>query len=110
MIRENVKGQLGWIALWANSLADNRKVATFDEVHSELKRGTIIHWLSERGADMSVQLMPETSEWVEPAVRTLQAAGESMHGRERKKLAVEKNGYCLLVALVLQALAVDEEY
>jgi len=36
--------------------------------------------------------------------------GENMRRRERRKLAVENNGYCLLVGLVLEALAVDEEY
>lgn len=110
MIREDVKGQLGWIALWANSFADDGQVVTFETVHSELQRGTIVQWLSEQGADMSIQLKPESRELTDAAVRILQVAGESMRGRERRKLSVEKNGYCLLVALFLQALAVDEEY
>ncbi|WP_158752878.1 hypothetical protein [Dyella sp. S184] len=110
MIREDIKGQLGWVALWGNSLADQGKTATFDTIHAELERGTIIHWLGEQGADMSLQLGPDGRELTEATVRILQVSGASMQGREGKKLAVRRNGFCLLVALVLHALAVDEEY
>ncbi len=110
MIRDDIKGQLGWIALWANSLADNGLTTAFDAIHSELKRGTIGQWLSDHGADATLQLRPAGRELTEATVRTLQVVGESMRGNERRKLAVENNGYCLLVGLVFEALAVDEDY
>lgn len=110
MIRDDIKGQLGWIALWASSLVDNGQTTTFDTIHSELKRGTIVQWLSDQGADMSVQLAPDGRELTEATMRILQVMGENMRRRERRKLAVESNRYCLLVGLVLEALAVDEEY
>lgn len=110
MIRDDIKGQLGWIALWANSLADNGQTAVFPTIHSELKRGTIIQWLNDQGADMSIQLATESRELTNATVRILQMMSENLRGRERRKLAVENNGYCLLVGLVLEALAIDQEY
>ena len=58
MIRDDIKGQLGWIALWANSLADDGHTITFDTIHAELDRGTIVQWLSDQGAACPSSLRP----------------------------------------------------
>lgn len=105
-----VKGQLMWIALWANSLVDDGKTASFAEIHSKIRNGTIFSWLSEQGADMSIILSDGMRQERAAVLEKLEQVSISLEGRERRKLAVQNNGFCLLVALVLEAHAIDRNY
>lgn len=109
-MNQDVKGQLMWIALWANALVDRGGKASFDDVHSKIGDGSIFNWLSDQGADMSIILSEPMSKERAEVLKLLQQVSVSLKGRERRKLAVQHNGYCLLVGLVLEAHAIDENY
>lgn len=101
--KENLKIYLIDVAIKTNMLLDNGAMATFAEVYDAIESGQIVEWLESRGCDMSILLHASMSEEKDAVVANLQQTAEARRGRERRKLGVEKNGLCLLLALALDA-------
>lgn len=90
-----------------NMLLDRGLTASLDEVHSAIQAGRIVEWLDEKGADMSILLMDSMSAEKALVVEALKAASTSRKGDERRKLGVQQNGLCLIIALASEAKAVS---
>ncbi|MBS0160739.1 MAG: hypothetical protein JSS26_19335 [Nitrospira sp.] len=90
-----------------NMLLDDGLSASFEEVHRAIQAGQIVEWLKEKGADMSILLSESMSDEKALVVEALKLASTSRKGQERRKLGVEHNGLCLVIALALEAKAVS---
>lgn len=90
-----------------NMLLDRGLSASFDEVHTAIEAGRIIEWLDEQGADMSVLLTESMADEKALVVEALKLASRSRKGEERRKLGVQHNGLCLVIALASEAKAVS---
>ena len=100
---ESTEIYLNDIAFRSNALVDHGVTASLDEVHQHIEQGDIIEWVSEKGADMSILLSGEMDDVKSEVVRLLQEVSGAFQGRERRKLGVENNGLCLLIALTFEA-------
>ena len=89
-------------------LVDNETPTTFEEVYSAIEGESIIEWLKEKGADMSILLSETMSDEKALIVDALKKAATSRKGDELRKLGVKNNGYCLVIALALEAKAISE--
>jgi hypothetical protein len=90
-----------------NSLLDRGLQASFDEVYRVIGNGMIIEWLQDKGADISILLSNSMSDAKGLVVAALSQAAISRKGQERRKLGVENNGLCLVLALASEAKAVS---
>lgn len=90
-----------------NMLLDRGLTASFDEVHSAIQAGSIVEWLDQKGADMSILLMQKMTDEKALVVEALKLAATSRKGEERRKLGVQHNGLCLVIALASEAKAVS---
>lgn len=97
------------IAFRANSLVDNGKTVPLSTIHEAIEDRRIIEWLSDSGADMSLLLSGEMDDVKEAVLDVLERVANAFKGRERRKMGVENNGLCLLIGVVFQALAIDED-
>ena len=99
-MNERTKINLRDIAFQTNALVDGGATISLDKVHDEIEAGTIIKWLSDSGEDMSILLSDEMDDVKAAVVEVLRRVGNSLAGRERRKLGVENNGFCFLIGLV----------
>lgn len=90
-----------------NILLDRGMSATFDEVYREIEAGTILEWLHGQGASLSIVLSDLMSDAKALVVEALKQAAASRKGDERRKLGVQHNGLCLVIALASEAKAVS---
>jgi len=90
-----------------NMLLDRGLTASFEEVHVSIQAGRIIEWLDDKGADMSILLMDSMSDEKTLVVEALKLASTVRKGQERRKLGVQHNGLCLIIALASEAKAVS---
>ena len=75
------------------------------EVRDSAQRGMLVEELAARfgdKADLSLLLADERE--VVDVDLALSDASDSLHGREGKKAGVSKNGLCLAMALILEAI------
>ena len=79
---------------------------TVEEIEEHIEAGEIISFLQERfpfeedGMDLSIFLEAESGkEKMEELTKHLQEVLPAYEGRERRKMAVTKNGLCFLVGL-----------
>lgn len=86
-----------------NMLLDRGLTATLEEVHREIQAGSIVEWLDARGADLSILLSETMSDEKVLVVEALKLVSTRRKGDERRKLGVECNGLCLVIALALEA-------
>jgi hypothetical protein len=78
---------------------------TFEDVYDGLDNGTLRSVLTKRTPDMDLGLFTGLNNQQGPRViAALARASEGLRGRERRKLGLETNGMCLLLAFVLEAL------
>ena len=109
---ERTEIYLRWIGLQANALIDGGETCTLDDVHTHAKERTIIEWLSELGCDMSILLHDDVSAQMKQTKSNvdeiLGRVASSLQGREHQKLGVENNGFCFIVGLVFEALAIGD--
>ncbi len=98
---------LGEVIFRTNMLLDDGLSASFAEVHDAIQAGRIIEWLVEKRADMSILLSESMSDAKALVVEALKLASTVRKGQERRKLGVEKNGLCLIIALALEAQAIS---
>lgn len=106
---ENTKTYLSDIAFRVNMLVDGGATTSLDKVHEEIENGNVIEWLSDSGADMSILLSGKMDDEKAAVIDQFQRVANARKGNERRKLGVENNGFCLLIALVFEALAIDED-
>jgi hypothetical protein len=90
-----------------NMLVDRGSQATFADVYRAIEDGTILEWLRDQGADMSILLSETMSDAKILVVEALKHAAEVRKGNERRKLGVQNNGLCLLIALAVDAKALS---
>jgi len=108
-MNETTKTYLTDVAFRVNPLLDGGASTSLASVHEQIESGNIVEWLSEAGCDMSILLSGEMDDAKAAVIDQLQRVSNSLAGRERRKLGVENNGYCLLIGLVFEALAIDED-
>lgn len=108
-MEKNTAIYLNDIALRTNGLVDGGANTSLDKVHEVIENGSIIKWLSDSGADMSILLSGEMDDVKAAVIDQLQRVANARKGSERRKLGVENNGYCLVIALVFEALAIDDD-
>jgi len=94
------------VILRTNMLLDDGLTASFDEVHGAIHADRIVEWLDEKGADMSILLAESMSDKKALVSEALKLASTVRKGEERRKLGVEHNGLCLIIALALEAKAI----
>jgi hypothetical protein len=90
-----------------NSLLDQGLETSFDDIYRVIGDGTIIEWLHDKGADMSILLSDTMFDAKGLVVAALSQAAFSRKGDERRKLGVANNGLCLIIALASEAKAVS---
>ena len=95
------------VILRTNMLMDDGLAASFNEVHSAIRADCIIEWLNEKEADMSILLSESMSAEKALVVEALKLASAARKGQERRKLGVEKNGLCRIIALAPEAKAIS---
>jgi len=99
--------QLGYLNLIyeLNAALDEGRHLPFDEVRSAAENNRLLELLREKLGD-SVQNLELIGAELWPEInRTLAGIALGLHGRERRKFGVEKNGICLAIAYAWQAAA-----
>ena len=91
-----------------NMLLDRNVSASFEDIYREIDGGTIIEWLRDKGTDLSILLSQTMADEKALVVAALAEAANSRKGQERRKLGVETNGLCLVIALALEAKAISQ--
>lgn len=108
-MEKNTAIYLNDIAFRTNMLLDKGATTSLDKVHEVIENGSVVEWLSESGADMSILLSGKMDDEKAAVIDQLQRVANARKGSERRKLGVENNGYCLVIGLVFEALAIDED-
>ncbi|QQC65327.1 hypothetical protein [Paraburkholderia ginsengisoli] len=88
------------LAFYLNGAVDAGKQTSFEEIYSQIEAGTIFEYLKRNveRIDLSMLTAADRKELVEEWQRIANAVDP------RRKLAVENNGYCLLLAYVIQGI------
>jgi hypothetical protein len=74
---------------------------TLDEVKEHAKKGDLIAFLTEKGGGVFASGFLESPDWAEFVhwyENEIAAQCHSMHGRERRKYAIQNRGICLLIS------------
>jgi hypothetical protein len=80
---------------------------SFDEVYSGLESGTLLADLDRKYPDtFDFSPYPAGSDNETRLLEALHNATGGIEGRERRKTGVERNGLCLVMALILEAIQV----
>ncbi|SAL16795.1 hypothetical protein AWB71_00668 [Caballeronia peredens] len=88
------------LAFYLNGAVDSGKRVSLDDMYAEIEAGTVFDFLKRNieRIDLSSLNAKDKSELIEEWQRTANAVDA------RRKLVVEHNGYCLLLAYVLNGI------
>ena len=83
-----------------NSLVDAGESISLEETHSKIRSKSLFPWLKEKfGSSIDISLfLPKEIDEIEAFFES-----QSVAINERRKMGVEKNGLCLLVAYCFEA-------
>lgn len=89
-----------FLGFYFNALVDEGESLDLQETHEKIRSKSLFKWLKEKYADsLDISLFSETE------LNQIEAFFDSLSVsvNERKKMGVENNGLCLLVAYCLEA-------
>ena len=88
------------LAFYLNGAVDAGKQTGFEEIYSQIEAGTIFEYLKRNvdRIDLSILTAADRNELVEEWQRIANAVDA------RRKFVVENNGYCFLLAYVIQGI------
>jgi hypothetical protein len=100
---------LTYLIFIINGIIDEGKYKfSFSEIKEQIKNKNIISFLREKVE--YVDLSTYEGEKKEEIENALYNVKESMDGYERKKLAIENNGLCLLIAYLTELIQHPEDW
>jgi len=86
------------------------KNLSFNEVHTAAQNGTLVLLLEQHfGNLIDLSLLSSDCEDLPQLNALLREASEVLEGCERKKVGIENMGLCLVMAIVLQAIAIHSK-
>jgi hypothetical protein len=91
-----------------NMLLDDKKSCDFDTMRSHINCGDLFDWMgSEYKIDFSIINHESMREERGQIIGALRLRLESQLGREGRKLGVQNNGLCLLIALTVDVISAN---
>ncbi len=95
------------IAFEVNAMIDAcpERQPSFDEIYREAEKHNLVRYLAEKYSDIAdFSLLLSRSGDLRIVEATFSDAASALQGRERRKVGVESSGYCLLQAIVIEAM------
>lgn len=99
--------RLTFTGFLVNAAVDDGKGGdlSFEDVYAGLEGGTLLADLDRRYPDtFDFSAFPPGSDAEMDLLEALHSATDGTENRERRKIGVERNGLCLIVGLVLEAI------
>lgn len=87
--------QFTYLGFYLNSLVDSGKKLDLTETHNQIRNRTIFKWLDEKFSD-EIDLSLYSKEDLSKLIDFFESL--SIATDEKRKMGIEKNGLCLLVA------------